>query len=255
MSERIEGGNRLFASERLRSPLVSIITVVFRAREELLPLIESVCRHESDSIEFIIIDGGSTDGTVELLREHERCIDYWLSEPDQGIYDAMNKAIALANGEFLLHLNAGDALLAIPEAELWSLSGDVDVAAFRVSVDGNEFRPASGLRLRHENTLHHQGTFYRRRSFLKYNTLYRVFADFDVNQRLAMSGARMKLFDKVVALHAGGGASDTANVKTVAEHFCIIRRNHGVLYLFPAWLLCKYQGFTRRIERFGKRPR
>jgi len=250
MTERIEGGRRLTVREQPRNILVSIITVVFRARSELLPLIESVIDQKNEEIEFIIIDGGSRDGTIELLQEYASCIDYWLSEPDLGIYDAMNKGVANARGKFLLHLNAGDALISIPYVQLTTLPHSFDVAAFRVSVDDKEFRPSFGLALRLCNTLHHQGTFFRRDKFPKYNIRYRVFADFDVNQRLVKGGAKIRMFDQLVATHAGGGASDTATRETVSEFFRIIRNNHGIAYLFPAWLMCKYHGFMRRMDSF-----
>jgi glycosyltransferase involved in cell wall biosynthesis len=209
-----------------------------------------VCRQKDDATEFIIIDGGSTGGTVELLRQFDSCIDYWLSEPDQGIYDAMNKGIALARGKFLLHLNAGDSLICIPHGELNALHDSIDIAAFRVSVDGKEFRPASGLALRLNNTLHHQGTFFRRDKFPQYNLQYRVFGDFDANQRLVKNKAKIKLFKKVVASHAGGGASDIATTETVAEFFKIIRNNHGMAYVLPAWLMCKYRGLIGRVDSY-----
>jgi glycosyltransferase involved in cell wall biosynthesis len=84
------------------SPLLSIITVVFRARRDLPDLIDSVLRVKDETTEFIVIDGGSDDGTRELLCQYGSAIDYWVSEPDKGIYDAMNKGIAAAQGTFML---------------------------------------------------------------------------------------------------------------------------------------------------------
>lgn len=118
MAEKIQGGSRLTNGTDKSQPLVSIITVVFRAPNELLSLIESVLRLKNENIEFIVIDGGSEDGTRELLRKYDSEIDYWVSESDRGIYDAMNKGIAAAHGKFIFHLNAGDKLLYIPIPEL-----------------------------------------------------------------------------------------------------------------------------------------
>ena len=100
MSTRIEGGCRLGGGTLKSPPLVSIITVVFLSRHELSELLESVFRLKDQRIELIVIDGGSNDGTIDLLREHDGEIDYWLSEADRGIYDAMNKGTAAAQGTF-----------------------------------------------------------------------------------------------------------------------------------------------------------
>jgi glycosyltransferase involved in cell wall biosynthesis len=233
------------------SPLLSIITVVFRARRDLPDLIDSVLRVKDETTEFIVIDGGSDDGTRELLCQYGSAIDYWVSEPDKGIYDAMNKGIAAAQGTFIFHLNAGDRIMHIPRPELEAaaLQG-LDAVAFRVSVDGNEeFRPSYGFSLRLQNTLHHQGTFFRRASVPPYDTRYRVFADFDVNQRLALRGARIEIFSQVVALHATGGISDVASRATNSEFFQIIAKNFGRSHLPLAWLLCKWRGLLRRLAR------
>lgn len=254
MPEKIEGGSRSKNGTDKAQPLVSIITVVFRARNELHYLIESVLCLKNENTEFIVIDGGSEDGTCELLREYESEIDYWVSEPDCGIYDAMNKGIAAARGEFIFHLNAGDRLLCIPTSELKAASDhSADAAAFRVLITGSgEFRPSYTLLLRFNNTLHHQGTFFRRQSLPLYNTKYKVFADFDVNQKLALRGARVDIFDTVVASHATDGVSNIPNRATNAEFFRIIANNYGITHVPIAWVLCKWRGLISRLSRIQR---
>lgn len=243
---RLEGGRRTRGEIRTDRPLISIITVVFRAKNDLIPLLENVFEHDPRDFELIVVDGGSSDGTVELLREWDEKIDYWVSEPDQGIYDAMNKAQALAQGDFLYHLNAGDKLLHVPRQELELARQDnIDVAAFRVTIDGNrEFCPSRGLMLTLKNTLHHQGTFYRRQTFLPYDVRYKVLGDFDVNQRLALRGAKIRLFDKVVAWHASGGAADA--LLGYSEHSSIVRKNYGWPHLVVSLILSEWKGIKIR---------
>jgi glycosyltransferase involved in cell wall biosynthesis len=226
------------------SPLVSVIVVVYQAVSGLPDVVDSILRHKDEDVELVIIDGGSKDGTVEYLQAHEGHIDYWISEPDRGIYDAMNKAIAKAKGTYLLHLNVGDRLLQIPKQELLQAKQEgIEVAAFRVSIDGRqEFRPSSGLSLRFTNTLHHQGTFFRRDTFPLYNPRYRIYADFDVNQKLALRGARIKLYDTVIASHANDGASNQGSKAMDAEFFSVIRENYGLLSLTFAWIVRKWHG-------------
>jgi glycosyltransferase involved in cell wall biosynthesis len=250
MPEKIDGGSRLSGPDKA-PPLVSIITVVFRARNELLYLIDSVLRLKNENTEFIVIDGGSEDGTRELLHKYDSEIDYWVSESDRGIYDAMNKGIAAARGKFIFHLNAGDRLLYIPIPELKAASDhSADAAAFRVLITGRgEFLPSYTFSLRFNNTLHHQGTFFRRQSLPVYDTKYKVFADFDVNQKLALRGARVDIFDSVVASHATNGVSDIPSKATNAEFFRIIANNYGITHVPIAWVLCKWRGLISRLSR------
>ena len=95
-------------SGNLPLPLVTIITVVFNGEKYLEQTIQSVINQNYDNVEYIIIDGGSTDGTVDIIRKYEDKIDYWVSEPDGGLYYAMNKGIQLATGELIGLINSDD---------------------------------------------------------------------------------------------------------------------------------------------------
>ncbi len=90
-------------------PHLSIIIAVLNAKEGLTKSIKSVRKQHFKDFELIVIDGGSTDGTLEVIRQNEDIIRYWVSEPDAGIYHAMNKGLSKARGEFVTFLNAGDA--------------------------------------------------------------------------------------------------------------------------------------------------
>ena len=91
-----------------RPPLITVITVVFNSADALDRTIMSVLNQTYENVEYIVIDGGSLDGSLEIIRAHEDAIDYWVSEPDGGIYHAMNKGISLASGNFIALLNASD---------------------------------------------------------------------------------------------------------------------------------------------------
>lgn len=90
---------------------ISIITINRNNAEGLRKTIESVITQTLDEFEYIVIDGASTDVSVDVIRQYEDKITYWVSEPDNGIYNAMNKGISRANGEYLLFLNSGDSLV------------------------------------------------------------------------------------------------------------------------------------------------
>lgn len=87
---------------------ISVITVCYNAVDTLEKTIQSVLEQTYHNIEYIIIDGGSTDGTVEIIHRYVDYLAYWVSEPDRGIYDAMNKGIERATGEWVNFMNAGD---------------------------------------------------------------------------------------------------------------------------------------------------
>ncbi|WP_291856306.1 glycosyltransferase family 2 protein [Marinilabilia sp.] len=91
------------------SKRVSLITVTYQSAETLKDTIESVRRQSFSDMEYIVVDGGSTDETIDILKNNEDVVDHWISEPDNGIYDAMNKGIRLASGEVIGFLHADDA--------------------------------------------------------------------------------------------------------------------------------------------------
>ena len=90
------------------NPRFSIITVSYNAKEDLEKSIKSVSNQTFKNYEYLVIDGNSTDGTKELLRKYDKEINYWVSEKDNGIYNAMNKGARVAKGDYLYFLNAGD---------------------------------------------------------------------------------------------------------------------------------------------------
>jgi glycosyltransferase involved in cell wall biosynthesis len=89
-------------------PLVTVITVCFNCKSDIEKTIKSVLEQTYDNIEYLIIDGGSTDGTVDVIKTYSDRLAYWVSEPDRGIYDAMNKGLQKAAGEWVNFMNVGD---------------------------------------------------------------------------------------------------------------------------------------------------
>lgn len=87
---------------------ISIITVVYNGISEIEKTIQSVLNQTYPNIEYIIIDGGSTDGTIDIIKKYQGQLAYWVSEPDEGIYYAMNKGIQKATGEWIHFRNCGD---------------------------------------------------------------------------------------------------------------------------------------------------
>lgn len=165
--------------------LLTIITVVFNGAVELRNTIESVRSQLDDKLQFVVIDGGSTDGTVDLIKNHEDLIDCWISEPDQGIYDAMNKGIALSKGKYLLFLNAKDELVVNLSDIRGALSGDYVFIYGKANMleDDRSVRYVKGKPLKSDRKfltgtpLCHQAIFYRRDLIGSYDLEYRIMAD------------------------------------------------------------------------------
>lgn len=110
-ANKLQGGRRIRNIEKVSrssEPLVSIITVVFNGEKYLEQTILSVLNQTYSNIEYIIIDGGSSDATLDIINKYTDKIDYWVSEPDSGIYDAMNKGISLATGQLIGIINSDD---------------------------------------------------------------------------------------------------------------------------------------------------
>ncbi|MDF2431859.1 MAG: hypothetical protein JWP44_1490 [Mucilaginibacter sp.] len=196
----------------INEPLISIITVVFNAEKTLEQTILSVINQSYSKIEYIIIDGGSTDQTTGIIRKYENEISYWRSEPDKGIYDAMNKGVGVATGEWIYFLGAGDILLDVLHKILPGFTdkntlyyGDVYKLDELKVYDGH----FSGFKLAVKNICH-QAVFYPDKVFKKfsYNLKYRMQADHDLNMRcFGDRDLKFKYLPIIISNYEGSGIS------------------------------------------------
>ncbi|MFC5413010.1 glycosyltransferase family 2 protein [Larkinella bovis] len=192
-------------------PLVSIITVCYNAARQIEASIRSVVEQDHTLFEYILIDGQSSDGTVDMIRQYESQIKYWISEPDKGIYDAMNKGIDAANGQWLFFLGSDDflkphiltAFAAMADEQYDLIYGDVELS------NGRTFHSFVGTKTLFYNTVHHQGAFYNRRVFthFRYDTGLRIMSDYELNFRLYAHKNRLLRFPQVVAHCSAEGVS------------------------------------------------
>jgi glycosyltransferase involved in cell wall biosynthesis len=176
------------------SPVFSVITVTYNADKALEHTILSVLNQTHPAIEYLIIDGASTDGTVDIIKQYETGISYWISEPDRGLYDAMNKGLEKASGDYVWFLNAGDTLKNMDTVEKIAsvceknrmpdiLYGETDLT----DANGKVFarrrlrtpRQLTWKSFRMGMLVSHQALIVKREIAPSYNLKYRFSADFD----------------------------------------------------------------------------
>lgn len=218
------------------SGAISVVTVVkndaSHLEETILNVIEKKAKIE---IDFIVIDGGSTDGTTEIITKYSDHISYWVSEEDNGIYDAMNKGWAVAaENSFILFLGAGDKIISLPDSLNSYLYDDV---IFGSVVMGKKaiFTSRADFHLCLYNSLHHQALLVNKAHHpaAPFNTQYKIYADFDFNQRLKKSGAHFVHSIDFIGYARPGGVSDKRHF---TESLNIVNKNFGLLWVILALL-------------------
>jgi glycosyltransferase involved in cell wall biosynthesis len=227
---------------------ISVITVVYNDIEGVEPTICSVLSHKSDMIEYIIIDGGSTDGTVDVIKKYDEKISFWLSEPDNGIYDAMNKGLKYATGNWSIFINVGDLLTHIPSVLFDDNYLKYDAVLCAVNTEDGIVTPLYNWQLKYRNTIPHQGLFYNTsKTKIYFDTIYRVYADYDLNLKMYLDNCKMFVFNSVVAFHSLNGISCTGH--NTKEFYAIVKKHNGLFFLFLSFLRLKYLGVKGRIKR------
>jgi glycosyltransferase involved in cell wall biosynthesis len=200
----------------MESNLISVIIVVYNAKETIKSTIDSILAQIYKNIEIVIIDGGSNDGTIDIVNSYSTKINYFITEKDNGVYDAMNKGISASKGEWIFFLGADDTLfnenvltsifIYNPYSEIDFLYGDV-VLTSNQKVYGGERTYMSLV----EKNICHQSIFYKRTVFDKignYNLNYKILGDFDFNIRVFESSElKRQYINQTIALYNNKGLS------------------------------------------------
>ncbi|TAE27303.1 MAG: glycosyltransferase [Cytophagales bacterium] len=192
-------------------PLVSVITVVYNASKTLEKTIQSVISQDEGLVEYWIIDGGSTDGSIEIIQGYEGKLAGWISEPDRGIYDAMNKGIDRAKGQWVYFLGGDDTLRPGIIKQLQPhLNKSFSLVYGNILFDnGHEYCSFLGPRTVLQNTVHHQSAFYNRTLFdqYRYDPTLTIVSEYDIHLRLYVNKTKTLYLPVVIADCATGGAS------------------------------------------------
>lgn len=226
---------------------LSIITINYNHKEGLLKTIKSVVNQTYHDIEYIVIDGGSTDGSVDVVKQYEDSISYWVSEPDCGIYNAMNKGVAKATGEYCLFLNSGDSLHGTDSIlEFVSRFAGEDLLmgrvmcmpSCRIAYDDIHY-PLTLLDFYMGGPVPHPACLIRRALFDKhlYDEELRVVSDWKFFlQVIVQDQCSYKIVDTVVSDFEEGGISSN-------RQECNIERENVLRELLPPAILLDYKRF------------
>lgn len=210
----------------MNDPTVTIITVSYNAALTIENTILSVINQTYSNVEYIVIDGGSTDGTIDVIKKYENRISYWISESDEGVYDAMNKGIKMAHGEWVNFMNCGDTFY---NETVLEVLFKYPVNCKYVFLFGNtEFitRTSHCIVKYGDMYLHkympacHQSIFCRRVELEKkpFDTTYKIAADLNFFYCLKKEGREGKYIDITVSIYnAIDGISGNNEIRTLKE--------------------------------------
>lgn len=262
-TKKLEGGLRTKGKSKTK-PLITIVTVVRNGEKTLERTIKGVINQTYKNIEYIIIDGNSTDKTLDIIKKYENKIDYWMSEPDKGIYDAMNKGILLAKGEYIQFLNSDDYFVSNESLRniVRFLDKKVDIFSCRVSIGEKgrflSYFPKKILNLNNlkkGNTLAHPATFMKKKVFVEldyFNTNYKIASDYDIICKCFLGGYNILQDNHVIVQFDLSGISSVCSFLSLKEVSSIIRKHFGRLYSIPYF--CKrfsYISLEKIFKFFG----
>lgn len=209
-------------------PKITIITVCFNEIMNIEKTIESIVEQTYKNIEYIIIDGGSNDGTIDIIRKYEKYISYWKSEKDFGIYDAMNKGIKVASGEYVIFINSGDILhedivRVVADKKCFNkadiIYGDIIINNKYVKADSlNEFY--------YRMPFCHQAVFAKLSLFYEYGLFdlsYKVCADYKWLLNCYLNGKKFFYIEKCIAICKGNGFSVIHEQQIPDENYRALR--------------------------------
>ncbi len=244
----------------MHHPLVTIVTINLNNAAELEQTLKSVLAQDYDHLELIVVDGASTDGSVDVIRKYQPHIARFVSEPDRGIYDAMAKGVGLASGEYVCFVNSGDQLA--HKSAVSDTFAAVSGARADLIYGGHETRYERGFsriswpdepkQLWKRMICSHQALF-TRRSLLQdmpFDQRFKLNADYAFIYRAYRGGATLQRVNVIVASVSAGGSSDVDRRTSIVSRWQIVRGNPYTFRadVYYAWLLLDF-----KLRAFAKR--
>lgn len=223
-------------------PVISIITVVYNSEAFIENTIRSVLSQTYQNIDFVIIDGGSSDNTLEIIKKYEKSIALWQSEPDKGLYDAMNKGLKLATGDYVWFINSGDLIFDNDTLTL-AIGKESDFADIYYGETMNvndDYEEIGHRRLKAPDKLRwksfkngmmvcHQSIIIKRQLADNYNLKYKRSADYDWVLKALKKTDNIRNTKLTLSSFLEGGVSGKTIPGSLRERFDIMVRNYGLI--------------------------
>ncbi len=245
-----------------KEPDFSIITICRNEVKGIAPTCQSIVGQRYGNFEWIVVDGASTDGTLEALDQYRERVTKFVSERDKGIYDAMNKGIELSRGKYLVFMNGGDRFSSSEVLDWVAQAPQADLIYGQLELNepgGELLSPPEKIRCDYliKHMIHHQAAFFHRSLFGRfglYDTSYRIAADYEFFSRILLKGEISHHYiAKPIAIFDYGGISRNQNYRQLRK-----RENHRIrAKYFPSyrWSAKAWRQRIRNLIIPGKSPR
>jgi glycosyltransferase involved in cell wall biosynthesis len=246
-------------------PKISVITITFNAEALIEKTIQSVVNQDYENIEYIIIDGASTDSTLSIANKYKSQISKIISEPDRGLYDAMNKGITHSTGDFLIFMNAGDSFYSRNViSKIYQIDNGESDIYYGETMCLNENFQEIGLRsvftphklpeklnwksMRFGMVVCHQSIFIRKNIAPFYKLEHRYCADIDwIIESLKKTNKVINLYT-IVSFYLKGGLSDKKHKESLTDRFNVMKNHFGLFPTIFAHIWIIMRAFFRKLS-------
>ncbi|MFZ4101319.1 MAG: glycosyltransferase family 2 protein [Sphingobacterium thalpophilum] len=222
-------------------PKLTVITIVYNNVRGIERTVLSVLNQTYPNIEYLVIDGASVDGTLEILKKYKEGISKLISETDKGIYDAMNKGLALASGDYILFMNSGDEIFDFDTVEkVFASAPDADIYYGETEMYNEDWKSLGQRRhkapenfiwkdFKYGMSISHQAIYIRKSLVEPYDTQYKLSSDIDWIIKAAKKAAKIVNTRIYVAKYLVGGMSKKKHRESLIERFHIFSKYYGLI--------------------------
>ena len=222
-------------------PKLSVITIVYNNVKDIERTMLSILNQTYSNIEYIVIDGASNDGTLEIIKKYENRIVKLISEKDKGIYDAMNKGLALATGDYVLFMNSGDEIYEVETVEkIFATAPNADIYYGETEMYDENWNSLGRRRhqapeyfnwesFKYGMSISHQAIYIKRSLTEPYNLQYKYSADIDWIIKIAKKASSIVNTHLYVAKYLVGGMSKKKHRESLKERFQIFSHYYGLV--------------------------
>ena len=222
-------------------PKLTVITIVYNNVHDIERTVLSVLNQSYENLEYLLIDGASNDGTLEILKQYEGRIGKLVSERDKGIYDAMNKGLSLATGDYVLFMNSGDEIYSSDTVEkIFATKPDADIYYGETEMFDQNWNSLGQRRHRTPEhftwrdfkfgmSISHQAIYIRRALTEPYDLNYQLSSDIDWIIKAAKKAKNIVNVRRYVAKYLVGGMSKKKHRQSLVERFHIFSKHYGLI--------------------------